>query len=266
MSRRRTILTLAATLFALPAASAQDFFRAASPDLNAPDEGWVPIRPAGGYGAPPWASDGAGRVSVVGGDGGPAVAPAATACQFDGGCSDGVFAAGTTSTQFLVGAYFSSRPGPRIPSFDYVPVSVRFGWMVDDPADHWWGRGNFEWICDTTGAAIISDYGHWFAGQSYLCRFNFVEPGSCLVPYNQLGAGWVLNDAYRDKTQKAIGAFFEFYLHYEIGVHYFVAPNMSLDVEGGLQHISNGGTAGRNLGVNAFGAAVGFTYYFPAGR
>jgi hypothetical protein len=271
MFRRRATFTLASLLLVLPAAGAQDFFRAVSPDLPAPEEGWVPIRRAGGYNAsPPWASDGSGRASVVGGASGPAIGPAAvpaaTACQFDGAGPDGVFAAGTTSTQFLAGAYFSSRPGPRIPSFDYVPVSVRFGWMLDDPADHWWGRGNFECVCDTTGAAIISDYGHWFAGQSYLLRFNFVEPGSTIVPYNQLGAGWVLNDAYRDKTQSAIGAFFEFYLHYEVGVHCFVAPNLSLDVEGGIQHISNGNTAGRNLGVNAFGGAVGFTYYFPAGR
>jgi Lipid A 3-O-deacylase (PagL) len=45
-----------------------------------------------------------------------------------------------------------------------------------------------------------------------------------------------------------------------------LVPNASLDVEGGVQHISNGGLAGRNLGVNAFGGALGFTYYFPAGR
>lgn len=264
MPSRRAFLALAPFLLMVPApAAGQDFFRAVSPDLCPGDDGWapagwVPVRPVAVLGTPEAA---AGRASVTGGPG-----PVAPGCPLEPGCSDGPFAYGTSSLQFLTGAYFSSRPGPRIPSFNYVPVSVRFGWMLDDPADHWWGRGNFECICDTTGAAIISDYGHWFAGQSYLLRFNFVEPGSTFVPYNQFGAGWVLNDAYRDRTQSAIGAFFEFYLHYEIGVHYFVAPNMSLDLEGGIQHISNGGTAARNLGVNAFGAAIGFTYYFPAER
>jgi Lipid A 3-O-deacylase (PagL) len=268
MTSPRRFLALAAVLLAVPsAASAQDIFRAVSPDPRASDEGWGPTRVAARLGAPvdPTASalDRAGRVTVAGGEG-----PVVTGCQFEPGpgSGDGVFASGTTSVQFLAGAYFSGRPGPQVPAFNYIPVSVRYGWMFTDPADHWWGRGNFEWICDTTGAAIISDYGHWFAGQSYLLRFNFVESGATIVPYNQLGAGWVLNDAYRDRTQKAIGAFFEFYLHYEVGVHCFVAPNMSLDVEGGIQHISNGNTAGRNLGVNAFGGAIGLTYYFPAGQ
>jgi hypothetical protein len=49
----------------------------------------------------------------------------------------------------------------------------------------------------------------------------------------------------------------------EIGVKYFVAPNLSLDLEAGIQHMSNGGMANRNLGVNAFGAQVRLTYYFP---
>ena len=104
--------------------------------------------------------------------------------------------------EIMAGAYFSSRPGPRVPSFDYVPVSVRFGWMLTEPADAWWGHGNYEWLCDTTGAAIYSDYGHWFAGQVYYLRYNFVEPGSMIVPYSQFGLGWVLNDAYRDQTQR----------------------------------------------------------------
>jgi len=52
-------------------------------------------------------------------------------------------------------------------------------------------------------------------------------------------------------------------VHYEIGLKCFVAPNLSLDVEGGFQHISNAGLARRNHGVNALGAQVGLTYYFP---
>jgi hypothetical protein len=138
--------------------------------------------------------------------------------------------------------------------------------MLTDPADGWWGRGNWECICDNTAAAIISDYGHWFAGQSYLLRYNFLAPVCPVVPYHQLGAGWVINDAYKDQNQHAIGQALEFYLHYEIGLKYFVAPNMSLDIECGIQHISNGGLANRNLGVNAFGAQIGVTYYLPAGR
>ena len=95
--------------------------------------------------------------------------------------------------------------------------------------------------------------------------YNFARPDSELVPYAQLGLGFAFNDAYKDKEQHAIGAHTEFIAHLEVGSRYFVSDNWSLDVEGGVQHISNSNTAGRNLGVNAYGIALGLTYYLPSG-
>ena len=97
------------------------------------------------------------------------------------------------------------------------------------------------------------------------CRYNWTESGSFLMPYSQVGAGGVYNDAYRDQTQRAIGEAFEFILHAEVGLKCFIVPNLSLDIEGGFQHLSNGGLASRNAGVNALGGQVGFTYYFGGG-
>jgi Lipid A 3-O-deacylase (PagL) len=186
--------------------------------------------------------------------------PPAPACGAD------PFAAGATSTQVLGGAYFSAAIGPRIPFFNYVPLSIRSGWMLTSPEDHCWGRGNYECLVDVTGALITSKYGNWFAGPTFFLRANLLEFGPTFVPYTQVGAGGVVNDAYKEPNQHAIGEAFEFYLHWEWGVRCFVAPNLSLDVEGGLQHISNGGLASRNYGMNAFGAAVGLTYSFPWGQ
>jgi hypothetical protein len=183
--------------------------------------------------------------------------PAAAACPAD------PFAAGATSAEVRGGAYFSTNAGPSSPRFDYVPVSVRRGWMLTGPDDYWWGRGNFECLCDLTGARATSGFGSWFAGPSLFLRFNWLEADAPVVPYAQVGAGGVLTDAYRVRTQPAIGQAFEYYLHYEVGVKCFVAPNLSVDVEGGLQHISNGGMSSRNAGVNAIGVTVGLTYYFP---
>jgi hypothetical protein len=279
MTSRRLLFALASVVLAVPATAAAQGFNARSGGIAPPIPDGPALEVPKETRKPTWLEDGADVMPAAATDA-PRMLPAggapqsaldrfgdgcstSSACQFDALCHDGVFACGTTSTQIMAGAYFSSRPGPRVPSFDYVPVSVRFGWMLTDPADAWWGHGNYEWLCDTTGAAIYSDYGHWFAGQVYYLRYNFVEPGSMIVPYSQFGLGWVLNDAYRDQTQRAIGALFEFYLHYEVGVKCFLAPNLSLDLEGGIQHISNANTASRNMGVNAFGGAIGFTYYFP---
>ena len=189
-----------------------------------------------------------------------------SACNFNVWCGDNVFSPDYRSCQVLFGGYANSRLGPIIPDFRYLPVTVRRGMMLTAPQDttEFW-RGNWEFLWDFTAAAIISDYGTAFAGPSALIRYNFVRPEARLVPYLQGGVGFIINDAYLDRTQRAIGEAFEFYLHIEMGARYFVAPNWSVDIEGGLQHISNGTLAPRNLGANSLGVTVGFTYYFPSG-
>jgi hypothetical protein len=177
-----------------------------------------------------------------------------------------LFQPGATSTQVLAGAYFSIALGPRSRAFNYVPVSVRQGVMLTAPEDHWWGHGNYECLFDLTFASITSKYGSWFAGPSFFLRANWVEPDCPVVPYIQIGTGAVLNDAHEDQSQHAIGQILEFYQHLEVGAKWFVTPDLSLDIEGGIQHLSNGGLARRNYGVNMLGVAIGFTYYFPAGR
>ena len=187
-----------------------------------------------------------------------------SSCTF--GCPDPVFHPGATTTQVLVGAYFSSGLGPSIPKFNYVPVTFRMGWILNGPGDFRVGGGSWEALADVTAASIATRYGTYLAGSSVYLRYNFAELGTALVPYQQVGAGFLFNDAYHDLTQRAIGQDFEFHLHYEIGLRYFVTPNLSLDLEGGIQHISNANMADRNYGVNSFGAQVGFTYYFPWGQ
>ena len=198
------------------------------------------------------------------------VQPVAGVATFDGAQPvatgiEAAFQAGATTTQLLAGLYASGLWGPRSRQYNYVPVSVRQGVMTTSPEDHWWGHGNYECLFDVTGAAVTTRYGNWFAGSTFFARANWVEPGWSVVPYLQAGTGAVYNDAYKDQTQRALGQGLEFYLHLEAGLKYFIAPNLSLDIEGGLQHQSNGGLASRNYGINCYGGAVGLTYYFPCG-
>ncbi len=189
-----------------------------------------------------------------------------SACNFNPWCGDNIFSPDFSSCQVLLGGYFSSKLGPKIPSFSYVPFTLRQGWMLNAPAEHeskW--RGCWEFLCDITAAPIVSSYGSYLFGPSFLLRYNFVQPDAALVPYFQTGPGFVISDAYKDRSQGAIGQAFEFYLHAEFGLHYFLSNNWAIDLEGGLQHISNARLAKRNLGVNAFGFSVGVTYYFPSG-
>ena len=165
----------------------------------------------------------------------------------------------------LAGAYFTSTLGPCVPVFNYMPVTIRQGWMLTAPKDEGPLRGNWEFLADVTAAQVISSYGNYLAGSSLFLRYNFLSPDSVLIPYSQIGGGVVFTDAYKDQTQRAIGQSFELIFHYELGLKYFVAPNLSLDIEGGYQHISKARMASRNCGVNALGAQIGVTYYFPWG-
>ncbi|HEX3151990.1 MAG TPA: acyloxyacyl hydrolase [Gemmataceae bacterium] len=178
---------------------------------------------------------------------------------------DGWFQTGVNSTQVLGGAYASGAPGPRSRQFNYAPFSIRQSVMMTNPDDHWWGRTNMEALLDLTGASIWSSYGSYFVGGTLFARKNWVEPGANVIPYSQLGVGIVYNDVSKDQSQHALGLPLEFYLHAEVGLKYFIKPNLSLDIEGGLQHISNGKLGDRNYGVNCYGGVVGFTYYLPFG-
>ncbi|HEX3146760.1 MAG TPA: acyloxyacyl hydrolase [Gemmataceae bacterium] len=186
-----------------------------------------------------------------------------SACNFDQQDGSNGFLPNPASVSIMSGAYFSGRLGPTIPAFNYVLASLRQTWdlgstmTINGPTP-----GSWEFVADLTGANIVTNYGNWFAGGAFFLRYNWTESGSFFMPYTQGGVGAVLNDAYKTPWQKAVGQEFEFYLHVEAGVKCFITPNLSLDFEGGLQHISNGGLARRNYGVNAFGGSVGLTYHF----
>jgi len=54
-------------------------------------------------------------------------------------------------------------------------------------------------------ALIYQGPGTYWAGITGLIRYNFLPRDSKWTPYIQAGAGLVLNDAYKDHSQDAIG-------------------------------------------------------------
>lgn len=196
----------------------------------------------------------------------PPAAFAGSACNFNPFCGDDIFSPDFQSCQVLLGGFASSSLGPTIHSFNYIPLTLRAGWMLTAP-DEIEGlfRGNWECLADLTIGSIFTKYGSCMFGPSLNLRRNFLWPGASIVPYTQVGAGFLLIDASQEKWQRAIGQDFEFQLNARIGCRYFISERWTLDIEGGLQHISNAGMKSRNAGVNALGGQIGFTYHFPAG-
>jgi hypothetical protein len=165
----------------------------------------------------------------------------------------------------MVGYFPKTAWGPGGPAFDYVPIVGRLGYMCTTPK--WDGcilRGNFELLLEGLVAPVVRDFGSWVTGPNLLVRYNFVQPESALIPYAQLGAGFVFTDGWKTPAhiQELIGQEFEFLLRAEIGTRLMLTDRLSLDAEVGYQHISNAGIADRNGGVNNFGFSIGMTYFF----
>ena len=121
-------------------------------------------------------------------------------------------------------------------------------------------------MVELTAAPIIYGFGNIVVGPTILLRYNFVQPDWRMVPYLQVGGGFVYNDAYRDHSQRALGEAGEFYLQGTGGLHFLLSSCCSLDIEGGYLHISNAGINERNAGINALGGSLGITYFFSKGH
>ena len=99
-------------------------------------------------------------------------------------------------------------------------------------------------------------------GITLLGRYNLLLPNPEWALYIQIGAGVIVNDAYKDMSQSEIGQSVEFTPQGSIGLHYFMERQWTLDVEAMYHHISNAGLAERNRGINAVGGFLGVTHFF----
>jgi hypothetical protein len=173
------------------------------------------------------------------------------------------FDKGRQEAQVLAGAFFSFDPGSRDRlDFDIATGTLRLGWMLNTPEGDSCMRGNFEFLVEVFGGGVINGPGNGLVGGSLLLRYNWVQPDTWIVPYFQIGAGGLYNDAYRDHSQRALGEALEFNLQATVGCRFMMNPHWALVLEGGYLHISNGGLAERNVGVDTLGGRIGVNYFF----
>jgi len=189
---------------------------------------------------------------------------AADASKFTQSPTSEIYVQGRISLQLVSGAIFSPTVfATRTPVMDYAQTNLRLGWMINDPGRMGFlPRGNFEAILEMTNSTIYKGAGNYMGGLTALIRYNFVPKGSRLVPYFQIGGGVVYTDAYKDRTQNAIGNPVEFTPQGSIGCHYVIDKNWSVCFETIFHHVSNAGLDKRNTGINAYGCFIGVTYYF----
>lgn len=177
---------------------------------------------------------------------------------------DKIFVEDRISVQVLQGALFSdSGIGPSIPDINYLQSNVRLGWMLNSAAyDESPLDGNVEVLLETSFSKVVGDLGDLMFGPTALIRYNFVQPDWFVVPYIQGGAGIVYTDIYEHPDQRAVGQAVEFTPTAGAGAHFIIDKNWMVDLEFRFQHVSNAGMGDRNLGINAIGGFLGFTYFF----
>ena len=176
---------------------------------------------------------------------------------------DPIFHHGAFDLQFMGGLMYSlQRTTFERPNFDYAPIVLRLGYMVNNVYGSGFLRGNDEVMLEAIGAPVFVGPGSGLGGLSLLYRRNFLSPNTRLVPYFTAGGGGIYTDAYHERPQRALGSPGEFDLQGAVGLRFRVSTKLTVDTEFSYRHLSNAGLADRNYGTNAIGGMVGVSYGF----
>lgn len=140
---------------------------------------------------------------------------------------------------------------------EFLTARVRCG-MVDREN---WLRGYNQFYVSAIAEPIFRGIENHYFGVNFGFRYNFVQPGTRLVPYisGGLGLGWI--DSHPE-IPGGQGQDFTFNILSAAGVSYKVNNHWKVNVGALYQHLSNGGQTDPNPSLNLFGPQVGVTYSF----
>src|SRR5678815_1543705 len=175
------------------------------------------------------------------------------------------FEKGVHEIEFGVGVFGSpwSEGTVERPDMAFAIGEVRAGWMLSNPRGEGFLRGNWECLLAAFGGGILDGPGDLLVGTEMLLRYNFVQPGSRLVPFIQFGGGGIYSDAANDDPiQHLIGSDLSFILEGEIGLRWKLNERSAIHCGLDYRHISNAGLARHNAGVNALGGLIGIGIFY----
>ena len=140
---------------------------------------------------------------------------------------------------------------------EFLTARIRWGAVRSDS----WLRGYNQFYISGIAEPIFRGIENHYFGFNLGMRYNFVRPGSRLVPYfsGGVGAGWI--DSHPE-VPGGQGQDFTFNILSAAGVSYIVNDNWKINVGALYQHLSNGGQTDPNPSLNLFGPQVGVTCLF----
>jgi Lipid A 3-O-deacylase (PagL) len=168
---------------------------------------------------------------------------------------------GALELELMSGAV-AGQIGQKKTSYSYTDTELRLGYMLYSPRGSGFLRGNTELMANAGGGGIFHGPGDAYGTVGGLLRYNFIQPSARFVPYFQGGAAAFISDIAESHVQRDIGGTFEADLRAAAGTRLFICRGWSLNGEFFFDHVSNGGTQRRNVGINALGGLLGVSRSF----
>jgi hypothetical protein len=140
---------------------------------------------------------------------------------------------------------------------EFLTARVRWGAVQSDG----WLRGYNQFYVSAVAEPIFRGIENHYFGINFGMRYNFVRPGSRLVPYisGGLGLGWIDS---RPNIPGAQGQDFTFNILTAAGISYKMNDHWKLNTGILYQHLSNGGQTDPNPSLNLLGPQVAVSYSF----
>src|SRR6266478_1894290 len=140
---------------------------------------------------------------------------------------------------------------------EFLTARIRWGVVRGDT----WLRGYHQFYVSAIAEPIFRGIENHYFGFNFGMRYNFVRPGSRLVPYfsGGVGAGWI--DSHPEVSD-AQGQDFTFNILSAAGVSFELNDHWKLNAGVLYEHLSNGGQTDPNPSLNLFGPQLGATCSF----
>jgi opacity protein-like surface antigen len=150
-------------------------------------------------------------------------------------------------------------PDGRDKCSHYLELSkISYGWLpAGTVAENYCWRGNWEVLEEIFAGAQSHPLVRYAVGETTVLRYNFAT-GTRWMPFVDGGFGVMATDIGRPN----LGSVFEFNEFGGLGVNYFWRADSALDFEYRFTHISNGGVANPNGGLDGHIFYVGVSWFF----
>jgi len=140
---------------------------------------------------------------------------------------------------------------------EFLTGRIRWGVVQNDS----WLRGYNQFYVSAIAEPIFRGIENHYFGLNFGMRYNFVRPGSRLVPYisGGVGLGWI--DSHPD-VPGAQGQDFTFNILTAVGISYKMNDHWKLNAGVLYEHLSNAGQTDPNPSLNLIGPQIGLNYSF----